>query len=214
MELNFEEERQRALEQELHRRLLAGERSAPSALTGHFLPRLRSSLRREFPLLRDDPELEECALESLADYFQAPQRYRPREGTLWVFLHLAAHRDALNLLKKRGRTGQRELPLEPEKVAEEGSARKDWVEACLGIVPGLPDEVTLEELQARARAGVKAADRPVLELLMSGDEPLESYVAALSLAGRPRAEQERAVKRAKDRVWAALRRVRKSYEDG
>jgi DNA-directed RNA polymerase specialized sigma24 family protein len=203
----------RERERELHRRLLAGERRATALLISHFLPRLRAFLRCEFPGLRNDDDREECGLAALSDYFRAP-RERVSEGdSPAAFLYLAARRNALNRLAQQERWVQRGLSLEEDKVAGEAPARNGWVEEQLGILPGLPDEVTIEELQARVRAAVKPGDRAVLALLLSGDEPVESYVRALGLDGLSRGDQGREVKRAKDRVWAALRRLRQRYED-
>jgi RNA polymerase sigma-70 factor (ECF subfamily) len=202
----------RQREHELHSRLLAGARSATADLVNHFLRQLVHRLQADFPSLRSDPDLEGCALTALEDYFLAPDRYRPERGTLWTFLHVAADRDARNLLKQR--SAHPTLPLE-ERVAEDPAAWNDLMRECLGELPGLPAEVTMEEVRARVLGRLPdEGDRRILWLLMRGEATHERCVAALGLEGQTRPAQEAAIKRAKDRAWAAIRRTREGYRNG
>jgi hypothetical protein len=205
------ERRQR--EAELHASLLAGHREASYEVFHFFhLPLLRR-LRSNFPRLRDDPDLEGCLLQALNDYLLRPASFQPGKGSLFGYLYHAAHRDVLNLLESRGRRA--EEPLEPEKVAEWQGTRKEEVErTALEEMDGLPEEVELRDLEARLRAGLRPEDHPLIPLVLSERTPLEPYVRALGLEALSREEQERVVKRAKDRIYIALRRLKRSYHDG
>lgn len=203
-----------AAEEELHHRFLAGEPDASYDTYLHYAARVCAWLRREFRSLGGDSELEGCAIEALADYFAAPRERLERMASARGLVYLAARRNALNLLEQRRRRREREIALEEDSVAETTAARNDPVEEALGILPGLPDEITVDELWARAYASVRPADHRVLDLMLSGDEPLASYAAVLRLETLPREEQEHEVKKAKDRVRAGLRRLGKSYGSG
>ncbi len=203
-----------ALERELHARLLAGERWATDDLTTYFLPRLQRRLEGEFPPLRSDPDLTGCILEALQEYYLAPERYRPELGSLRGYLHLAAKRDALNLLRRRGPAG-RQVELVEEKVAAEPERWNELLRRVEDDLPGLPEGISFSEVEARVKGSLRdAGDRRILRLILEADAGFDNCVAALNLQGRPRAEQERLVKQAKDRGHAALRRVRKQYEHG
>lgn len=204
-----------AREAALHAQLLAREPWAAAELVRLLLPRLVDRLRTDFPGLRTDPDLEGCALQALAAYLLQPERYRPERGSLWTYLHLAADRDARNLVKQRARVAQYALPLSPARGAGYPSGWNEPLRAVLGDVPGLPEGVTLAEVEAQVRASLPAAgDRRILVLMMREDASFENCVAALGIGGLDRAARERAVKRARDRVWAAIRRVRQRYRNG
>jgi hypothetical protein len=199
-------------EQDLHRRMLAGEPQAPLDVVNHFFPRLVRRLRARFPALRDDPDLQGCALESLADYCEAPDRFDADQSSLEGWLQYHAQRDAVNLYRRVQRS--RGEPLEEEIVAEEADGRntgRDWLDLVLGDHPALPPEVTLDELKARVRGAVKERDRDVLGLILADDASHENCIAALHLEDEPPEVQEPEVKRARDRVQAAIRRTRDQY---
>ncbi|HTE17223.1 MAG TPA: hypothetical protein VK689_02450 [Armatimonadota bacterium] len=204
---------ERRREQELHQAVVEGRRWASDDLIEHFHPRLFNRLKADFAALRDDPELEECVLQALLEYVLQPYRYQPHRASLWTFLYTAARRDALNLTGKRHR--QLELPLDAEKIAAEPSTRKEGVEEeALRLVPGLPDDVSFDDLRARLRASLKPPDHPIVDLVLAEHAPFDCFVRALQLEGVERKEQERLVKRAKDRVHAAKQRLEKRVRDG
>jgi hypothetical protein len=144
---------------------------------------------------------------------QRPERFRADAGNLEGYLYLAARRDALNLLQRHTRTIQRQLPLEDETVAEAESSRNTWQDQVLGIIPGLPDHVTLSELRAQLQSAVRAEDHPVLELVLESEATLENCIGALGLDGEPPAVRDRKAKQSRDRVHAALRRMRERYQN-
>lgn len=200
-------------DRDLHAALVAEQRGAPEDLLRHFHVPLWARLKQEFPRLRDDPELEGCVLEALCDYCLRPERYRPERGPLWTFLYVAARRDALNLQNRKYR--QLELSLEEEIVAEVPGSRKQEVEEeALDLVAGLPDHVTYADARFRLLSALKPEDRPVVDLLYAEHAPFECYVQLLGLEGCPRAEQDLAVRRAKNRVHAARRRLKESLGYG
>lgn len=201
-------------DRELHRRLLEREPDASYDALARFYPRLLARLRRDFPPLASDPDLDGCALQALAGYCTAPEKYRPELASLWRYLHLAADRDARNLLRRR----KPALSLDDaaqEKVAADAAAWNDLQRRVLGDLPGLPEGVTLEDLMARVRRSLrKPQQRKVLALMLSGGAGRDDYVAALGLEGLPARQQEAVIKREKDCVHAAFRRIRKDLGHG
>ena len=201
------------MQRDVQSRLLRGDRTASDDLVRLFLPRLVARLDAQFPLLRGDPELEGCAVSALFEHVQQPERFREEAGSLERYLQLAARRDALNLVQRRTRTSQRQLPLEEETVAGAELSRNIWQDEVLGIMPGLPDHVTLDELRAQLQSAVRAQDYPVLELVLEGEATLENCIAALGLDGESSAVRAQKAKQSRDRIHAALRRVRERYQN-
>jgi RNA polymerase sigma-70 factor (ECF subfamily) len=197
----------------LHERLLRGEGSATWDLTRRFFERLARQLRVTFPSVRDDTDLQDCALQALLEYFRDPGRFSPERGSLWTLLWVTAYRRALNLLKRLGREPQLLLELDSERVAGEDAEWNSSMKRLFELLPGLPEGVTVAELQAEVVARLRPEDRPVLPLILSAEEDPEVYARVLKLEHLPEEARLREVAKAKDRVWAALRRTRQRYRD-
>ncbi len=177
------------------RRSVAEPLTAGGAFAAAVLPPLEADLARGFA--RVDPHLvteaADCAVLAL---LRTPAAYDPARAPLPAFLRMAARRDLVNLLAKEGRHHRGRTPWAAVELGH--PARNESADApTLADFPALADAV----------AGLSAEDRCVLDLILDGERDTAVFAAALGLADRPAAEQVDAVKRAKDRVKARVKRA-------
>jgi RNA polymerase sigma-70 factor, ECF subfamily len=197
-------------ERDLHRRLLAGDPVAPSELAETYLERLVARLRPRFWWL--DPHLVESAAgDSIMNLAEHPERYDPERAGLLAYLYMDAAGDLLNVYKSGQRSAGREVPLEAVELGRR--ARKlsreeidDPLEQLLraeGTDPGW-FKATYAELDERERA--------VVDLMIDGERSTVACARVIGVEHLPRDEQEREVKRWKDRLVKRLRRRRNRGE--
>jgi RNA polymerase sigma-70 factor, ECF subfamily len=195
----------------LHERLIRGDATAPSDLATQYLQPLVDWLHRSYPR-EDEALLETVAIDLILKVGQEPKQYDPDRGTLSAYLRMAARRDVKNALKSERRRAARQIPLEDVELRSPARNRawastSDPADAVIGAL----DRERL--LALREQFG--AQDWEVVLLRIEGERRTERYAAVLGLQDRPRIEQEREVKRVKDRVMKRLRRLwRTRYGDG
>lgn len=188
----------------LHRRMLDHEAMASRDVCRHYLSPLSAYLDRKFP--RADPHLRQTAAhEALLGYVKRPGRYNPARGLdLGAYLRMAAKRDLQSLLTREARRAARRVAWEDvEDAALAGNISQDG--PLLRLVRG-EEAAEREEFLCRSRAALGAQDQAVLDLIRAGERDTAAFARALGLEGRPFAEQQRQVKRAKDRVMKRLQR--------
>jgi RNA polymerase sigma-70 factor, ECF subfamily len=150
----------------------------------------------------EDPDRVADVVEDLLlGFVQRPQQYDPGRLSLRAYLKMAAGRDLLNARAKECRRRAREIPL--ESVAEPAANGKE------------EDEDDVRDWLADSRvaaviAGFDTAERAVWELMLTGERAGAACAGVLGIVGRPVAEQEREVKRVKDRIKARLRRAKEA----
>ena len=153
-----------------------------------------------------DPDLIQCAVHrALMTYVQAPQSYDPNRGDLAMYLRMASRGDLVNLLQRerkhhRGRVGLSIVEdavgdgnllgtAEPAVELEQAEEAKEWQ----AVLENVMEKMTPEE-------------RSVLELMLAGERKTQVYAKALGIDTLPVAEQEREVKKMKDRIKKRLQR--------
>ena len=173
--------------------------TADSTTAGPFaelvLPPLEADLRRLFP--RADPHAAaEAADWAVAAFLRNPAAYDPARGPLAPFLRLAARRDLMNLLAADGRRRRGQIP---------------WAGVELTHPAGneLADGESLADHPAvlAAAAALDDAGRRVLDLMLDGERDTAVFAEALGVSHLSPDGQADAVKRAKDRVKARLKRA-------
>mgnify|MGYP005858100205 CR=1 FL=1 len=188
----------------LHRRLMAGDPTAPADLFAAYYEDVVAWLRRQglsLPRGVDPDVYYEAAFRALTSYAQRPSAYDPARRGLRGYLRMAARGDLLNLLERERRRARLLAPLD---VADAAAARNRE--------RGGPEEASeAEALVARVREERPEAERRVLDLMAQGERRIAPYVEALGLAHLPGDEQRRRVKQAKDRLKKRLRRRRAAH---
>jgi RNA polymerase sigma factor (sigma-70 family) len=191
-----------ALPLPLWARLLARDPSAQSDLCTTYLEPLIDWLGRR--LRYADPHLvAEAAENALITLARNPHSYDPRRASLETYLRLSARGDLLNLLRRERRHRFRRCGLRLVELAVEG-----------GKYSGRQDDpswrLSLEEEAERLRrkpSCLSEAERRVWELMQGGERRTTVFAELLGLDRLPRQEQEKRVKRVKDRISKRLQRA-------
>lgn len=194
----------------LHARLLRGEPTAPSDLATVYLQPLVDWLHRTFRR-EDEALLETVAIELILKVGRAPDRYDPDRSALSAYLRMAARRDVQNALQRERRRTARQISLDDVELSAPARNR-EWASAS-DPADAVIEAFDRERLLA-LREHFSAQDWEVVLLRIERERRTERYAAVLGLRDRPPIEQEREVKRVKDRVMKRLRRLwKKRYGD-
>lgn len=193
----------RSWQESQHQRILSGDPTAFAQLAEMALPHLVSFLQRQFAQV-DSHSQETAAIDCLLDYQSHPDRYDPRQLSLFAYLRMAARHDLLNALDRKKRVRQRLLDIDEPAVQTQLPAESlsdtaewepdEWLEQQTNHSRrALLDSFTDEELE-------EAVDRRLFLLMLNGVRETEPYAEIMGLAHLPIDEQRREVKRAKDRL--------------
>jgi hypothetical protein len=143
--------------------------------------------------------------EALMSYVQKPGAYDPKRGDLAKYLRMAARGDLINLLKRESRHHQGRVNWAVvEDVAEDGN------------ISGA-DDPSVQVSQAEERqqwrtfletvvATFSEEEHRVFDLMLAGERDAEVFAEALDDKAVPPAEQEREIKKVKDRIKKRLQR--------
>lgn len=194
-----------------HVRLRTLDPTAPADVCQAYMGPLTTWLTACFPHA-DFHYWQTAAADALFTYLRHPEAYDPARGELGAYLRLAARGDMLNLLRREERHQRGRVSWKVVEKGEEG-----------GNLYGREDEPAVnlehaeearagEEWLRRVTARFSDAERRVLDLMLAGEHRTPVYAAALGLGDLPPAEQEREVKRAKDRIGARLKRKGKRHD--
>ncbi len=190
---------------DLHYRLLEGDRTATMTIVKRHLAEVIRSVETDFSNLHDPALVEEASHDALSGYFRNPVVYNPEKLSLRRFLVMAAKDDLRNLLQKERRRWKRQ-PVRLDHVELHGADAEQ-------IIDSSNDPARLELDQSHLLAKIRnvlpqAADREILELMMGGERSTAVFARALGIEALPVDEQEKIVKRNKDRIKKRLQRAR------
>ena len=145
----------------------------------------------------DPHAVESAATDALLWLVKNPARYDQARSPLPAFLLLVARRRLLNQFASERRHQVGKIPWDVVEFSL--SDRNDEVD---DDAPSFDHP----ELQA-VIAALSATDRRLLDLMWDGERSTAVFAAIMGIADRPIDEQEREVKRAKDRIKARLKRA-------
>jgi RNA polymerase sigma factor (sigma-70 family) len=196
-----------------HQLVVQGHVTAFAGLCEVALPHLTRFLQRQFP--QHEPHLHDMvATDVLLSYHERPQQYDPEKLSLFAYLRMAARRDFFNAIDKQTRRDQRLLDIDDPAIlttlVDEYSPEDVHLsEAWLQEHTGLSQQAFLEAFSAT----LPESDRPIFDLMRTGERQTEPYAALMGLSRLSVQTQRQEVKRAKDRLKARLRRFALSFRE-
>jgi RNA polymerase sigma-70 factor, ECF subfamily len=183
---------------DLHARLTAGDPVASSDFAAAFLDPLVDYLGAAFPRVDDHVRLT-AAGDAVLSLIHKPGLFDPARGGLAGFLRLAARRDLSNLLRGERRHQDRRIEQDcVELAAADGNPSSDDED-----LPSFDDP----EL-ATVIVSLTDDERRLFDLVRDGEKRTAVLAVALGLGDRPVTEQQREVKRVRDRIIKRLQRAR------
>lgn len=191
----------------LHRLLLAHDPTAANDLAQAYLELLVIWLGEINPGVSEDLRLE-AAEDAILALIRQPESYSPEQQTLEVYLRMSAQGDLRNRLSKERRRQKRQLSLASVELSPDGGKYMG-----LNDDPALPLCLAEEKLElVRAvpdavRRKLSGRDLRALELLLQKERRTSVYAELYDLQRLPAEEQERTVKRHKDRIKKVVQRA-------
>jgi RNA polymerase sigma factor (sigma-70 family) len=190
----------------LHRRLCDREASAPSDFAVAYADPLGAWLQAK-NRGADEDQCQDAAHRALLALIHHPDSYNADHSELASYLRMSAQGDLLNLLRREGRHHRRRLSWETVEHASDAGKYRGRADD--------PAWAAAHDEEARRRAAILAAvrealsesDRVVFDLMQTGERQTAVFAAAMGLSDRPRQEQEREAKRAKDRIKKRVERA-------
>ncbi len=177
-------------------RRLTDDPTTGGELAALALPPLVRALTGWRPGVHPD-DVETAATDAVLALLKHPSRYEPTQSPLLAFLTFVARRRLMNRYAADRRHRDGKIP---------------WDDVEFSLADGNEDEdndapsFDHPDLQP-VIAALSEVDRRVLDLMRDGERGTPAFAALLGIADRPADEQEREVKRAKDRIKARLKRA-------
>ena len=195
----------------LHQRLLAEDPVAPSDLAVIYLDWLATWLTRRNPRLQEH-FCNEAAANAILDLIKRPWSYDPAKAGLDAYLRMSAAGDLKNLLRAERRHSERRadwdtVELSPDVGKYLWDEDSDPARILDRREDNMEHEAALAPRMAAAREGLSEGEAAALELLRQGERKTARYAAVLNITHLPVAEQERQVKRVKDKLKKRLERA-------
>lgn len=186
--------------------LLSGDPTAHSRIWLAYYERALRQMKKKFSAISDEDIVHTGTFTAFDNYLKRPEQYHPEKRSLYGYLCMSAVGDIRNEAKRQGKYQHRLQPLYVD-VAEGGEGAE--YERELVSDTDVEAEV-LERLHPtymRIDALVPdVVDRQVVRMMLDGERETGAYAEVMGISDRPRAEQEREVKKCKDRLTKKLKR--------
>ncbi len=195
----------------LFERLLANDPVAPSDLAVTYLDRLTDWLTQHNPSLPEDMRAT-AAEDALLALIKNPQSYKPERQSLEVYLRMSASGDLKNLLRSERRHSDRRARLE---AVEHSSVVGKYLQDPTGDPEHILDRQMAEgeftgaqrPIPASFCDGLAPKESKVLDLMLEKERKTAAYAVALGIEHFPFVDQQRAVKKVKDKLKKRLARA-------
>ena len=186
--------------QQIHERLVLKDPSASAELVETILDPLIEKLRKKYPRLHDQDLLIDAVTDALVSYIKRPEQYNPEKRGLLGYLTMAAEGDLKNALAKQKRRRKKEIFLGDVEVRALSGNKEMHGNNFLNE---LIASQTYEEIY---KLFEDSRDLKMVELILSGERSTSVFVEILGIKNQSVEEQQREVKRHKDRIKKRLKR--------
>jgi hypothetical protein len=194
-------------EQDLHRRLLAGDKLAMSDLAQAYYEPLLAYLRGRNARHVAQDLLADAASQAWEALCKDPRAF-DGTGSLWKYLQMSAQGDLRNLLAKEQRRHDKHSGAAVEHLPADGRNGVDEIVAEREEAAWARTEIV-----AVVRVGLSDAEIECLELYLAGEKKTASYARVLDIVRLPAAEQRARVYRVKDKLARRLGRARRKHDE-
>ena len=187
----------------IHARLLAGDPTAPRDVAFTYLDSLTDWLIARNRKVHPN-DCSTAAEDAILGLIKHPERYDPERQTLEVYLRISASGDLKNILGSERRHGGARADLDPERL---GSTGEDPASILEKRAQEEEEEAKLRSLTpATVQASLTEQEEKALRLMQLGERKTAAYAVALEITHLPFKEQQKEVKRVKDRLQKRLER--------
>lgn len=177
-----------------------------------WLAPLSNWLQQIYPRTSEDQRLD-AAEDTILSLIKNPHQYNPDKSDLLPFLKMSARRDLENLLRKEQRHQHVPLQNSVEDSADDGKYLQIDDDPSFAMqleeTRNAQDDPVLKQI----RLGLNEQERAVLDLMRGGERKTITYAAVLGIQDQSQTEQERQVKRIKDRIIKRIERARSSHDE-
>jgi RNA polymerase sigma-70 factor (ECF subfamily) len=196
----------RAWQDSLHLRILDEDVTAFAELCELALPHLIDYLEKSFPQY-DSFLHETVAIDCLLDYQSKIEQYDLNRISLYAYLRMASRRDMLNAIDKANRMESRLADIDDPSIrslipsqapAQEVSEMDEWLLDHT--------DLSLSQIIHDLDSELDDYEKKVLTLMLEGRRDTESFAKVLGVGQFDKETQQKAVKRAKDRLIKKLQR--------
>jgi hypothetical protein len=187
----------------LRARLLAGDTTASSDVVAAYLDGLADWLERLYP--REHPnDCSTAAADAVLAFIRSPATYNPEKQTLEKHLRMSADGDMKNLLRSERRHSKRRANLELAEPSLEKRLRDEEADPHRVLERHAEKAVVDAKVRSLIPDWLATGSTPeevhVLGLMRIGERRTRVYAAALGISHLPFEQQQREVKRTKDRL--------------
>jgi hypothetical protein len=196
--------------EELHRRLLDDDPVAPTEAMECMYEPLVRRLATSNPAIwqLDYTIITDAVVDALTSYIKRPQQFQPERGGLFAYLVMSARGDLRNALARLRREQVRQVSFDP--VAHDRGGGNPLMDSSGDLAPQehSPGIRALCRAVQQVRRELDSREQEVLDLMIDGERRTAVFARVLHLGDRTPAEQEREVKRVKDRIKRRIMRRR------
>lgn len=188
---------------DLHARLLTEDPTASRDVAFAYLDSLTDWLIERNKRVHPN-DCSTAAEDAILNLIEHPERYDPEQQELEVYLRISASGDLKNILRSERRQGGPRVELDPERL---GSRGEDPAAIWERRMEEEEEEAKLRSLTpASVQAGLTHKEERALRLMQIGERKTAAYAVALEITHLSFKEQQKEVKRIKDRLQKRLER--------
>ncbi len=188
---------------DLRARLLAGDTTASNDVVAAYLDDVADWLEALYT--QEHPnDCSTAAADAILTFIRNPATYDPEKQTLEKYLRMSADGDMKNLLRSERRHGKRRVNLEIAEPSLEKRLQDEEAEPHRVLERRAEKAVVDAKVRSLVPDWLAAGSTPeevhVLGLMRIGERRTRVYAAALGISHLPFEQQQREVKRTKDRL--------------
>ncbi|MGE0539377.1 MAG: hypothetical protein AB7R89_04290 [Dehalococcoidia bacterium] len=181
---------------------------AQSEFCEQYIPLLNADRRWIVPGVRDEHMITDAVLRAVLTFVEHPERYDPTKLKIMDYLRMSAKGDLRNLMARERKHSSRRAPL--DAVDLQRSVGNEPQEPA-SLPAGVSQDLLLRRLRERFP---DPRDQRAVRLILDGAKKNEEFARIYNLGDLPLAEQRVIVKRHKDRLKKAMKRMGIRFRDG